>query len=342
MNRVNNSNILKSYKGCIRIFIIGVLVFFLSFVLFYLGSGQDSKDTDNIKYLNELIESREEKTGKKSYLTVSYLTDKIVVYDDTTNAYYFAFDGKYYYMVYLKEADAKRMLNKDLSKNPEKIIGSSKNIPSDVKKIAIEVYNDYFLNDGDEKLTISTFYNVFGDVYLDTTDTFSSTASMYMIFGFISFISGIILSLIGITFTIRFKKNIKSLSDDDLLKIEREMEDNNAFYYEKKKLYLTENYLIMLDGRFNVYNYKDIVWMYPFEQRYNGIRTNKAIKISTNDGKTNIIANTSIATKQQKAIYDEIWNTIAQKNPSMKIGYIPDNISYFKDLVKEIKLSKKR
>ena len=51
--------------------IIGVLIIVASFVFLYLGSDQDNKDSENIKYLNELIEKRDEKTGQKAYLNVS-------------------------------------------------------------------------------------------------------------------------------------------------------------------------------------------------------------------------------------------------------------------------------
>ena len=342
MNRVSNSNIIKTYKGYFRLIIIGVLIIVASFVFLYLGSDQDNKDSENIKYLNELIEKRDEKTGQKAYLNVSAMTDKVVVFDDTTDAYYFVSDGKYYYMVYLKEADAKKYLKMDLSENPIKIVGTSRSIPSDVEKIAIEVYNDYLLSEGEDKLTSDTFFNVFGDIYLDGTSTFSSKSSAFMAIGVMSFLGAIAVILIGVVIVLRFRKNIKSLSDDDLAKIEREMDSQNSFYYSKKKLYLTDNYLVLMDGRFIAYNYKDVLWMYPFEQRYNGVRTNKAIKIFTSDGKTNMIASISIATKREQAIYDEIWNGIVQKNPSIKIGYTPDNIAYFREISKEIKLSKKR
>lgn len=340
MNRVKNQRILKVYKGNIRLIIIGVVIFLLSFVFFYLGSQQDSKDTDNIVYINQLIESNGDKTGKKAYLNVRYLSPKVVVYDDTTDAYYFAADEKYYYLVYLKESKANELLNKDLSNNPEKIIGSSKKIPSDVQGIAMEAYNKYFLEEGEEKVTDSTFYNVFGDVYLDATDTFSSLASIYMFLGVIGFFTGLLLIVIGTVFTLTIKKNINSLSEYDLAKIEGELDNSSSFYYFNNKLCLTPSYLVMLDNKFKAYEYRNIVWIFPFEQRYNGIRTNKAIKIGTNDGKIYMIANMAVATKTMQAVYDEIWNSIIEKNQNIKIGYLPENITYFNTVKKEARNNK--
>lgn len=340
MNRVKNEKILKVYRGNIRLIIIGVVIFLLSFVFFYLGTAQDSKDSSNIVYLNELIESSGDKTGKKAYLNISYLSPKVVVYDDTTDAYYLAADESYYYLVYMHEGDAKRISNKDLSNYPEKVIGSSKSIPTDVKNIVIEAYNKYLIEEGEEKIDSNTFYNVFGDVYLDTTDTFSSLASIYMLLGVCSFFTGILLLIIGIVFTCKFKKNINLLSEYDLGKIEGEMSDSTSFFYCNDKLCLTPNYLIMLDSKFKAYSYSDILWIFPFEQRYNGVRTNKAIKIGTSDGKIYMIANMGIATKAMQAVYDEVWNSIISKNSCIRVGYLPENISYFNEVKKTAKYNK--
>lgn len=340
MNRVKNEKILKAYKGNVRLIIIGVVIFLLSFAFFYLGSQQDSKDTNNIVYLNELIENSGDKTGKKAYLNVSYLSPKVVVYDDTTDAYYIAADENYYYLVYMKESEANKLLNKDLSNNPEKIIGSSKSIPMDVEKITIEAYNEYFIDEGDEKLNTTNFYKAFGDVYLDTTDTFSSTASIFMFLGVISFFTGILLLVLGTIFTLTFKKNISKIEDYDLAKIEGEMDSSDSVFYSNNKLCLTPNYLVMLDAKFKAYKYSEIVWIYPFEQRTNGIRTNKAIKIGTVDGKTYMIANMGAVTKSLQAIYDDVWNKIIERNSTIRVGYLPENISYFDNIKKEAKYNK--
>lgn len=74
------------------------------------------------------------------------------------------------------------------------------------------------------------------------------------------------------------------------------MNSEEAFYYTKLKLYLTKDYIVNINGAFKAIKYSDILWMYFFEQRVNGMKTNQAIKVFTNDGKTSIVALINITT----------------------------------------------
>lgn len=341
MKKFSNQNVNSSQNRCLMTIVVGVALIVLAAIFIGLAAKQNQKDTDNIIYLNDAIESSGENTGLKTYLDVTWLSPKVAVYDDTTDAYYFAFDGTYYYIVFMKEKTANELLDMDLESSPARIEGITKDIPLDVKNIAIEVYNDWIEDTDKEEITLSTFYNIFGEICLDQTVAYTETTGMYNVFALLTGIAGLIIALIGTINTIKYSSSIKKLSDMEISELEGEMQESEAFYYTKMKLYLTRNYIIMLDGRFKFYKYNEVLWMYPFEQRYNGVRTNKAIKILTNDGKTTMLANMSVATKTQKAVYDEIWNTIATKNPKIKLGYTNENISYFNGIIKEIKNNKK-
>lgn len=338
--KFTNKNILAIKKRGRITTIIGVVLIILSIVLISLSANQNEKDEQNIKYLNELIESNDRKTGEKAYLNINWLSSKFAVYNDTTDAYYFAYDGDYYYIIYMTESKASELLNMDLENNPVEITGVTRSISDDVRDIAIEDYNSE-LEDNEEALTTSNFYNIFGDIYLDQTSTYSTTTDMYSAFGILIFFFGLITTLVGIISSISVSSRMKKISDVDIQILESEMNNSESFYYDKVKLYLTPNYIIMVDGRLLYYKYSDILWMYSYESRYNGFRTNKAIKILTNDAKTSMFANTPLATKQGKAIYDEIWDTIVSKNPNMKLGYTTENIKYFNGVIKEIKNKKK-
>ena len=338
MKKFKNINVLKSKKRCFIPLFIGILFLLLSFVFFMLSEKQNHEDNKNIKYLNDIIEKNETE-GQKAYVNIEALSPKFAVYDDTTDAYYFAFDGNYYYVIYMKEDKAKELENQDLSQKKVKLEGIVRNTTSDIKKIAIDQYNT--LLEGDqEKLTLSDFDRYFGKVYLDQTATYSETTGMYNAFTFICIVVAFILLLTSFIKITSFSKEMKKLSTAEVDILESEMEDKEAFYYNKINLYLTQNYIIMLDGKFKVYPYSDILWMYPFEQKYNGIRTNKAIKILTKDAKTTIFANISVVTKAKNEIYNEIWNTIISKNPNINTGYTQDNIKYFREVTKEIKKKK--
>ena len=114
--------------------------------------------------------------------------------------------------------------------------------------------------------------------------------------------------------------------DEDLIeKLDNEMNDADAFYYEKTHLYLTKNYIINFQGRFKVIEYRDVIWMYAMNYRTNGIKTSQSINIMDVKGKVTSIATINIVTKEKKEIYDEIWNTIASKNKNILLGYTKEN-----------------
>ena len=338
--KFTNKNVIDSRNRNLFFIAFGVLFIILTFVLIGLSIKQDNKDTSNIKYLNDVIENSNEEQGQKVYLNISAISASFAGYDDKTDAYYFVYDGQYYYIVYLKESEYLKISDMDLSNNPYRVEGIARNIGDDVKNIAIEQWNSDLYEDEDP-ITDSSFYNYFGDVYLDQTSIYSETTSMYNVFAFFTGIIGLVLAIVGVVNHLKFSSNVKKFDGQEIDSIEAEMSDNDSFYYKNIKLYLTRNYIIMLNGQFKIYKYSDILWMYPFEQRYNGIRTNKAIKIFTRDGKTSMVASVAYATKTQKAIYDEVWNTIIEKNPNIVLGYTGENIKHFNDVRKEIKNNKK-
>ena len=335
-----NKNVINAKNRCLITIGIGLLFIVLTFIFIGLSIKQDKYDNDNKRYLNDIIEDSSSEEGERSYLNVTAISDAFAVYDDKTDAYYFVSDGKYYYIVYLDLNTFNKLSNSNLKDNPQVLEGTSKIIGSDIKDIAIDWWNED-LAEGEEPLNDSSFYNYFGGYYLNTTATYSETTGMYNAFCFIFGITGLTVTLVGLIKFIKYTSSIKKLSDMEIQELESEMSNGDSFYYPNTKLYLTPKYIIMLDGRFKFYKYSDILWMYPFEQRYNGVRTNKAIKILTKDAKTTMLANLPLATKTQKAVYDEIWDTIFSKNQAMKLGYTNENIKYFNGVIKEIKNNKK-
>ena len=69
-----------------------------------------------------------------------------------------------------------------------------------------------------------------------------------------------------------------------------------------------------MNNTFKVISYEYIIWLYPFEQKVNGIKSSKSIMVVTNDGKTSNIVTVPAITKGRMEMFDEIFNTIANKN----------------------------
>ena len=340
MENFTNEIILKNRRKCKLLIVWGVILLLISLCVFYLAIKQDEKDTENMVYLNDAIENHTGEVGGKAYLTIKGLSSAFAVNDDTTNAYYFATDGDYYYILFLKKETYLELKNKDLENSPEKLVGIIERTSEEIKKIAIDDYNSG-LSEEAPKLTLLNFNNYFGEYYLNETISYSDTTSIYNVITFLFSITGLSLLFVGIFRTVNFNSNMKKINPMEISLIESEMNSSEAFYYNKLKLYLTKNYLIILNGNFIVYKYSDILWMYPFEQKYYGATVSKAIKIFTVDGKTTMFANISIQNKTQKQTYEEIWETILNKNSNIKLGYTKENIAYFKEVSKEIKSKRK-
>ena len=107
-----------------------------------------------------------------------------------------------------------------------------------------------------------------------------------------------------------------------------------SFYYDKSKLYLTPHYIINFSGKFSIIKYSDILWVYPYVHRTNGIKDTQSIIVKDKFGKNYVVANLSIITKAKKEEFNEIMNTIISKNDKMLVGYNSDNAKKYKDIIK--------
>ena len=293
----------------------------------------------NITDLNSIIISTEDKENKKSYINANTIPYQFAVYDDTTDSYYIVADENYLYIVYMSTADFYKLNTEDIETNPIRIEGITKVTTDDVKQLAIESYNELLSNEED-KLTIEDFNDYFGSVYLDMTSSDTQIAFIPFCIFVILLIIGLVILILSIIELFNFKKSINKMDDIEISDLDKELNDKESFYYDKANLYLTKSYIINFNLKFKIIKYEDILWMYPYEQRTNGIKTSQSIKVVTNDGKTHTIATIDIVTKKKKEIFTEIWNTIANKNKNMLLGYTKENIKIMKNKLKEIKKDK--
>ncbi len=336
--KFTNKAIEKERKKLKNLMYVWILLFVLSGVFFYLGIREDENEEKQIKTLHEIIvDKNETKDNIRSYVNINSIPYKFAIYDGIDEAYYFVTDENFMYVAYMDEEDFNLLNDENIKSNPKKIEGTTKYVTKDIKKLAIETYNEAMENEED-KLSIADYDNYFGSVYLDMTMTGSSTAGFYYVMFFISLIIGVILIIIERIYTHRFKKGIKKLTDSEIMNLDSEMNSPDAFYYSKARLYLTKNYIINFGGTFRTIKYDDIIWMYPFEYRTNGIKTSQSIIVVTKDGKKHNIASLDVITKAKKEMYNEIFNTIASKNKNIIIGFDKESKEKAKEELKKFKL----
>lgn len=329
MNQFRNESMQKATKRKNRNLIICILVIIIAFGCFVAAQKLDEKVDAEKQDLNTTILSTD-REGKKSYVSVAEIPYAFAEDTDGVNRYYIITDGEFLYITYMTPSKFEELNKEDIYENPIQIEGITRVIPSDIKQYALEAYNEGL--EEEYQIPEAEFENYFGDIYLDTTSEYTETSNMLVMIGFIIGIIGIVAFILVIIEKATFNNTIKKMDETEREKLDDEMNDPSAFYYEKANLCLTNNFIVNFGGKFKVIEYKDIVWMYVFEQRTNGIRTSKSIKVMTNDGKVHNIANVEFITKAKKETFDEIWNTIYSKNPNVAVGYTKENIKQMKEL----------
>lgn len=340
MKKFTNENIKKEYRKKIRGIIISVLLILIGLGCWYWSNEAEKNLNNNKTDLDSIITSNEkDKENKKAYLDVKEKPYLFAVSKSTKNKYYIMSDGEYLYIAYMSPKDYKKLNIDEIINNPIRVEGITKYTSKEIKQLALDAYNDGM--DEEDKLTMSDFDSYFGEVYLDMTKSDSAAFTLPLVL-FVLFIGiGNVSFLVILISLLVFVNSINKLDATIINELDNEMNNSNAFYYSKVHLYLTENYIINFNGKFRAIKYSDILWMYPYEVRRNGIKTQQSIKILVNNTKTYIIATIDVYTKKSKAVYDEIWSTIVSKNKDMLLGYTSENIKIMNKKVKEIKKEKK-
>lgn len=339
MKKFTNQNVKKEHNKMKKHLIIGIVLLLIAIGFAAYHRQEVQKANQNIMDLNSIIIGKDqEKDYKKAYLNAQSVPYQFAVYDDTKDSYYIVLDSQYMYIVYMSPSDFNKLNKEEIKEKPIRIEGITKTPTKDVKQLAINAYNQGL--EESEKLSLADFNNYFGEVYLDMTATNATLSEFPFLLSILFLIFGIIMAGIGMVELINFSKKISKMTAHEIDELDKEMNDKDAFYYDKANLYLTNNYVITFAGTLRAIAYKDILWMYPFEQRTNGIKTSQSIRILTSEAKTYTVANVDLVTKRKKEIYNEIWETIKSKNPQIKTGYTKENIKEMKSKIKEIKQQK--
>ncbi len=326
MNVVTSPKIQAGLKKMRLILIWGIVCFIICIAsigwIYYLSS-----DTKDAVSLNSLISSGNKKS---TYAEVAVASPAYAFaeYDDRTEKYYYVFDaGDLMYVVYLP-LDLYNQLNREASlENPVVIRGMTKPIAEDIRKLAIEVYNEA---KEEEFLTTDNFENFLGAIYLDATQT-SPDNTIPVILAVFSGLAAVFLILLGIFARRRTKKVIHHFSEEEWRQIETELESSDTISYTSLGLHFTENYVVILTSSMAIFSYQDILWMYPYILRQYGLATNKSIILVTADKRRHNIANIANFSKKAKRDYEDIMSFLHDKNPNCLVGYTKENIRHMKE-----------
>lgn len=317
-------------------YLIAAIIFFL--IPLVVAGGMYFYNKNGMKNPAKLIDVTEEDVYAS--VKASMMTDYFATNDDNgvTHKTYFVLDEDNIMYIVDIDSESRERLQKiyDYTYNydedleaPESVElkGMTKEIPSDLKKIAIEAYNQLM---GEDYLNTTNFYDNLGAVYLDTHESpMSNLASVIVI--------ALPFGVIGLIFIITYfvnsskTKKTKQKYADNWDKIIDEINNSDTLYYKSTRLYLTRNYLISCQNGLEIYDYNDIVWIYPHEYRHNGIVTQRSVYVVTRNSKVHNMA-TLGTSKKNKILFEEIYNTLSNKMPDILKGYTRENIKAAKEL----------
>lgn len=319
---------------------IGLFLLGLCLICIIWGVFVSKEAKENMVSFHDVIVNQNDKENVLSYVDTDIFPYLFATNDDSNGNFYLIRDNDYMYVAYMSDYDYERLKDETLytDNKTERVIGVSALVPTEVKKLAIETVKELW---PDEEITLADYEYYFGNIYLDMTSDAVDVAFWQNFLAFILGLCGTTFIIIGLINKKRFLKNINKLSLEDKKKIDAETLAKDAFYYANIHLYLTSNYIILMNGTFKIIPYSNLIWLYTVEQRINGIKSTKSIVAVTDEAKTYNIAVVPALTKKYMEVFDEVFTTISNKNAEMLVGYTPENCKILHDKMKKIKQNKR-
>ena len=212
---------------------------------------------------------------------------------------------------------------------PVIIYGDSQSIPDEAYQ-----YLHEFINTGeDEDVSMEDMKNAVGKYYLNTYYNPHEDIMFVMVFWSIFIFFGLVLV---ISYFIRIAKLKKTLVKDREIidKISQDLEMNSGTHNKRCKIFMNNNYIVSYHNEIKIIDIKNIIWLYPFEIRQNGIVTNKTIYVITNEGKSNIFVSINTLSKKNKIAFEEVYQELMNRTPNALHGYSKENQEKAKEMYK--------
>lgn len=252
--------------------------------------------------------------------------------DGRKEKYYIVFDkDNFMFILHLnnrlyekieKEYDA--LSEEDKNKFEFEVDGTTKSIPSEMKRLAISTYNEEVK---ENFLTYANFEDYFGKTYLDTARTPKSEVMIIVVL--VDVLLGIF-TIINLGGYINQKRKLKKACDkygEEIIRTALMAKDVDEF--KNANIYLTDKYVISNVNGLEVTPYEDIYWSYKLTRKQNGITIGKTL-LAFKKNKKSI----SIASNFDDKTLEKILEKLHDKNKNILIGYTKENQKAYKALPK--------
>lgn len=288
-----------------------------------------------------------------AYLEVQGLTDEVAIYgntenenDSTNDRYYIAFNEGYWYVVDLNfdTIDKLKALQdytystdeNAVAPEPVKIYGMTENIPTELKQMLVDFYNEGV--EEEYQIGLENFEAYFGSVLLNVrknpVDTYvEEMVIMLATIGiFVIAISHITVSMVKS----RTKKYIKKNGYEE--ELVRQLDDCVEEKHYKDKVILTKDFFVDIKGTgFAAFKYADVKWVHIHNVKYYGtITVSSSIIVHLNDGKTQMqcVEIKGDSTEEFLGIFNKICEKVSAD--CLK-GFTKENQQEFKKYKKDLK-----
>ena len=327
MNRINDSRVKKAYMGKTVGVIVGIVLTAIAVLLIafsVIAASNASKEA--IEFGQAYNDGRLE-DDIIVYIVASDGPYEIGEYD-ATEQYYFVGDNTDLYIIRCSKSQYESISDEIETKGASNIRGTIVTLNEEVIESAIEVYNG---DDTENLMTRSDFDNYFAGVALKV-DGNTSSQDMFMVFGILILVFGLICLIAGGVEHFKYRKAVKRLSDAEAEMINAELEDPQTVYIKKCRVFLTPKRIVSLGNSLEIIPYEDILWAYKFEQSYSFVPILTNIKMLTKDFKTRAIADMTGVQTNKDATISQIFSTMQAHNPQIAFGFTPELNNYFKQL----------
>lgn len=260
------------------------------------------------------------------YAMTDYFAD-YTVDGSVTDRYYLASDGYNLYILNLSLTQYNDIVAKmEDENNTEGIVvyGMSEKIPNELRGIAIDTYNEMYETD---EINEDNFEEYFINYVINCKEHPNDSAELLYVVGYTCAAMVVMFGIIYLVLYLKTKRNIKKYGQKyDLGELIVQLSDPTIIEYPKTKTIFTRDYLINYSDSLVIIKYDDIVWVYPFDYRVNGIKSVTKIAVVTKEKTKYMICETPAAGKENKRQYSECMKEIVNRRPDILIGYTKENI----------------
>ena len=332
MKQIKN-NILKKEINKLNNYLYLLIIFIALGSLFIaIGIFENRQNNKNYLYLNDIIENKNNEENAYAYLEVSQAPYSIAKYEnDEDNAFYIVFDGRYFYIAYISNEVYEKLNVEGLEENPLTIYGTTTTTPTELRKIALDAYNEGL--EEEDQITMEDFNSYFGEVYLNNV-SLKKLNSTFFIISTIPFILSLIFLILFITKKVKTRKTLTKLTEEELEKLEKEIDDDRTKHYKKYHLILTQNYILSFNQGLVILKYNELIWIYEHRLKQYGITTAKNIYVMDNTGKRYNILTIDGINKLANQILKEVITEVSNKNEKILVGFNKKNEEEIKELLK--------